>query len=517
MKKLISLLIVLFFIYQPGFSQFDPDASGKSLVRIMVTGSGNANVCSGFVWKKDEWIVTSLHAMKKNGKVQVQYLNKYWRDAKIIKTFPKADLVLLETNLNAKPLAASVLPIKSYSSAKVNFADKIYALGYHGGSEGYRTQSLEKGHAKPETIEYLVAKDESKQLVAHLGIPAIDLPILYLNGSLLPGYSGSPIYNTKGELIGIGDGGLESGQVNVSWAIPASYLDQLENSPTSSLPANIDQLDLLFSAKVEVKAETESPEEIQELFADEYESYVYGDFEFYYTKTRSFEDMYNSTLDPENLQYFVNDFTENNLYLNYNQLNFDIYEDALQGIILAVPAGSPLIYDQTNGIFQADLSKLPLGSYFALEFTGLAGDKFYSDVDMAVDDLLNLIDQAYGASVGGFQEDEDYSYSFQVDENRQMAYILFTGNNLLTNSDGSQMDVNMYLTVLLDDSKVFYTLSTIYIPVYDLGDAVTYGIDCVNYYNENAEYCDYFELLMHVIASTHLTTFANTSVVAKKR
>jgi hypothetical protein len=517
MKKRISIFLLLAVIASFTFAQFDPEQTGKSLVRIMVKGFGTANVCSGFIWEKDEWIVTSLHAMKKNGIIQVQYLNNYWRDAVVIKTLPKCDLVLLKTNLSERPLPYPVKAINSFSS-NVKFPDKIYAQGYHGGAEGYRTQSLEKGHANPETIEYLVVKEESKQLVSQLGVPQKDLPILYLNGSLLPGYSGAPIYNVKGELIGIGDGGLEGGQVNVSWAIPAYFIDDLVNSPSSKLPDNIEDLELLFSASIKIKVDSEDNEEIQKEVASYYQSYAYGDFIFYKTKTRSFQEMYNSSVDPENLSYFQEELKENNIQIDYDQLEFDIYEDVENDVIIAVPEGAGLLYDETNQLFQTDLSYHELGGYFALEFTGLTGDMVYDDIDVAVDDLLNLINQAYGPLVNGFYEDVDYSYVLEIDESREIAYILFSGNNFFINDVGTQLDFKIYMTVLLDDSKVFYTLSTIYLPVYELGDAFTYGIDCVNNYNEvSAEYCDYFELLMHVIASSHLTTFANTNILATKK
>lgn len=513
MKKLISISLILNFIGLIGLAQFNPDATSKSLVRIMVKGSGTANVCTGFIWEKDEWIITSLHAMKKDGTIQVQYLNKYWRDAVVVKTLPKCDLVLLKTNISEKPLSVPVRAIKSYSS-NVKFPDKIYAQGYHGGAEGYRTQALEKGHANPETIEYIVVKKESKRLVANLGVPQKDLPILYLNGSLLPGYSGAPIYNKSGELVGIGDGGLEGGQVNVSWAIPAYFIDDLVNSNTTTLPDNIDQLEMLFSASVKINVESDNNEEIQQELANTYESYTYGDFEFYKTKTRSFNEMYSSSIDPENLSYFEEEFSTNNLHIDYNQLGFDIYEDVINGVIIAIPEGVGIYYDASTGVFEANLSNHELGSYFSLEFTGLAGDHYYEDVDDAADALLSLINQAYGISVNGFYEDEEYSYSLEIDENREIAYILFSGNSFFVNEMGTQLDVKMYLTVLMDENKVFYSLASVYLPVVELGDAVTYGIDCLNNYENTAEYCDYFELFMHVIASSHLTTFANTNVIA---
>jgi len=71
--------------------------------------------------------------------------------------------------------------------------------------------------------------------LARIGFPALDLHILYLEGSLLPGYSGSPVFDPNGRLVGVGDGVLEKGASYMSWIIPAKYLAELESSTSSSL------------------------------------------------------------------------------------------------------------------------------------------------------------------------------------------------------------------------------------------------------------------------------------------
>ena len=63
--------------------------------------------------------------------------------------------------------------------------------------------------------------------------PNIDIQVLSLEGHLLPGHSGAPVLDQNNNLIGIGNGGLEAGTVEISWAVPWS---QIEWQTISSMP-----------------------------------------------------------------------------------------------------------------------------------------------------------------------------------------------------------------------------------------------------------------------------------------
>ena len=274
-------LLILTWIFQVS-AQFKPEQAEKSLVKVMVTGGGKLGVCSGFTWKQKSWVVTSLHAMKPGGIIEVEYPGGNIRDAKVIHVFESADLMMLETNIDAMPLPNDVVVLSGYAGGKPEFGEKIYALGFNGGSLGNQTQVLEKGHADPETLEFLV-RDKDKASLASVGFPSMKIPIYFLSGSLLPGFSGSPIYNTRNELVGIGDGGLERGQMNVSWCIPAFNLDRLETS-SPVLPARLGEATLLYSAEVSIDVNSDDPHQNYQAAARQlekkYKSYSYGDFNF---------------------------------------------------------------------------------------------------------------------------------------------------------------------------------------------------------------------------------------------
>lgn len=505
MIKNNTILTLLLIVYGTAFAQFDPAMTKKSLVRVVVSiNDKESNVCTGFVWKTPAQIVTSLHAMNPTGTIKVLYLNQAWRKAKIKKVLQKADLVLLEILPGEEAVPSGVVPLTSYNDQPIRFGTDIFAMGYNSGAQGSSSRTLKKGYVDPETLDNLIPKSD-KTALARIGFPALDLHILYLEGSLLPGYSGSPVFDPMGRLVGIGDGGLEKGASNVSWIIPAKYLAELESSASSSLPANFGELSQLFSAKSVVDAPVEDIEEFVNEPSREYVPIDAGDFEFYLTKNRSLVEMVETSDDPDNLQKFASELEGMNVSLNYENQRFDIYEDINHGVVLAVPEGKELYYDASGGYFAVNFSS---NSMVGLMYYGSMADYSYTnfeDLTVEVQEWVNTyITQIYGVS--GFTTDEDYSYWLEFEGGRKIAWISMMGNEPLYAADGSTHVIGLYLTLLMSKEKTFLAVSSYFLPVELLQYAQTYGIDCVNpiYY----EQCEYFESLIKVFCAAHLTTFA---------
>jgi hypothetical protein len=513
MTKRLLLIVCLIYVTVISSAQFNPQSAQKSLVKVMVTANGKAGVCSGFVWKKGEWIVTSLHAMKPGGEIQVQYLDQFWRSAKIIKVNVEADLVLLEITGGGVP--AGVTALQAYSSKTLNFGEEIVAIGYNSGSKGSSTRSMKKGFVNPETLHALVPASDRKKIETS-GLPDIHLEIIYLDGSLLPGYSGSPAFDKNGALVGIGDGGLEGGASNVSWIIPAKFLSDLENSPLTSLPANFAKIAQHFSAEVEVAVTTDDPSDIEDVFAQEYKSYDGGDFLFYYTKTRTLEEMYSSSYDPGNIDKIINEFQQSRLYLDYDVMSYDIYEDANNGIVVAIPEGQLFAYDDTYRIFYTDMTGFPQGYYFSLRFEGIKGNFQYQTIEQTAIELVNNISISQGGVTGGFTPEMDYTYTTRIDNNSSIAYIGLVGNNQYLNVDNIMVMKVLYITLLQDEEKAFYSIAELIVPVDAFAYAVNSGIDCVNNYDLSPDYCDYFESYSKIMCGAHLTTFANKQTLSRR-
>lgn len=510
LKFIIALLIII-----PGLTraQFNPEEVRKSLVKVMVKEGNQASVCTGFIWKRGDWIVTSLHAMKPNGSIRVAYLENIWRNARMVKAYKEADLVLLQVEGD---IPAGIRPLIQYEDRKIPYGTEIHTMGYNSGAKGSSSRTLKKGYVNPETLEYLIPEADRRD-IAQAGFPDLSLEIIYLDGSLLPGYSGSPVMDQTGKLVGIGNGGLEGGASNVSWVIPARFLVDLEGSSLSTLPPGFEKVKQTFSANLTVEVQSDDISAIEDKFEEEYVSYAYGDFDFYWTKSRSFSEMYYSAYDPDNMLMFMSEFVDYNLSIDYEVLRYDIYEDINNGIVIAVPEFQDIYYNDADELFEVDLSDYSAGEYFGLVYGGIKDDFRGVQATTVVDEIVQEIDLALGAAVGGFKVDEDYSYNIQIDENNSISWLMMGGNQAIVDDFGTMTTMVLYMTIIIGEKQAFYSIASIIGPVQMLNEAMTTGIDCINYYEYYPEYCDYFESLMHVMGAAHLTTMANKQVVRADR
>lgn len=77
-------------------------------------------------------------------------------------------------------------------------------------------QSVRAIHSLDDTIPNAEEPDELRDRQS----PTLSIMVLDLQAHLLPGHSGAPIVDENNQIIGIGNGGLRSGTVGHSWAIP---------------------------------------------------------------------------------------------------------------------------------------------------------------------------------------------------------------------------------------------------------------------------------------------------------
>ena len=155
----------------------------------------------------------------------------------------------------------------------------------------------------------------------------LEIEILNLEGHPAPGFSGSPVLNTNGQVVGVINGGIESGAGSVSWAIPAAELEELlqqpDYRPTREERNRVAEgSHLLFSADLRASAGPTLSLE---------------GFKLVKRRTRTLAEMQNTTDDPRGLQQLINAIGGGGPALT--DLAFDIYEDTQSGACVAVPSG----------------------------------------------------------------------------------------------------------------------------------------------------------------------------------
>ncbi|MHC4560846.1 MAG: S1 family peptidase, partial [Planctomycetota bacterium] len=62
--------------------------------------------------------------------------------------------------------------------------------------------------------------DPSKKILLKRQSPSLEIMVLDLQTSLVPGHSGAPLLTADGRVFGVANGGLKEGAIEISWAIP---------------------------------------------------------------------------------------------------------------------------------------------------------------------------------------------------------------------------------------------------------------------------------------------------------
>jgi len=497
-----TMILLLLLLGTAVEAALDPGRLGKSTVRITIKEGGQVrSAASGFAWKDPTMIVTSLHVMHRGASAEtIVEFDGYKRRATVLRVLPKADLVLLKIDRPIKGL----VPLVRYRGAKPPYKAPITALGYNSGASGMMTREFRKGHADPEVLRELLPPKDRKELAA-VKIPDIELDIYYLDGSLLPGFSGSPVVDADGVLIGVGNGGLENGASNVSWVIPARFLDELTASGMRTLPASLGKAQQSFSADLQATSD--------------YVEVVYDDFVFVKTKTRSFEELAATSADPDQLWEMNTWVTEELGYtVEAGSLEFDIYEDLNNGIVITVPSGVDLLVGEDEDgdpLLEADYADKHDDSY-SINFYILPTEDAIDpdqDIEEGLDDLADLfLDYMNEIHEVKLVEPDD-ARVIEYFEGQQ--YILRT---IFHDFDGDVESHELnYVNIATNLEFVFLAQGELdrFDGYFEPLRTANFGTDCraPGLNDEQEVVCEEMRVMLQILTSVHLTTFANAQAI----
>jgi len=221
------------------------ERAARSVARVSAMQcEGAKRVGTGFVWRDRAHLVTALHVVAGCRRIAVYFEStKTTSGAQVVRVLRQADLALLQVD---EP--SNVSPLRENTQAPATNAP-VNAIGYFENAPTLSNKNLKV--ALNSTVLKDMLPSHLRQRIRQLGSPSLTVRILRLDGPLLPGLSGGPIVDDKGDIVAIASGGLKNGFVGVSWGIATSYLKELVTSARADAQGDIRTSELFFSQAAE--------------------------------------------------------------------------------------------------------------------------------------------------------------------------------------------------------------------------------------------------------------------------
>ncbi|MCC7440423.1 MAG: trypsin-like peptidase domain-containing protein [Bdellovibrionales bacterium] len=144
----------------------------------------NSSVGSGFLIDGEGYVITNNHVVENASEVTVTLSSKKQFPARIVGTDPKLDVALLQIRDESGKVPRGLAPVRMGDSDAVRIAEPVLAIGNPFGLQHTVTMGIVS--AKNRTI----------------GVGPFD-NFLQTDAAINPGNSGGPLFNLKGEVVGI--------------------------------------------------------------------------------------------------------------------------------------------------------------------------------------------------------------------------------------------------------------------------------------------------------------------------
>jgi S1-C subfamily serine protease len=314
----LAVLAAFLLRTEPSHADAVLERAAASVVKVEA-GSAAA---SGFVWRDSRSVVTALHVVDGQGPISVHYVDRNGRIvassmARVERVLATSDLVLLALD---EPQRREPLPVNA-SPPRVK--EQLDAVGFPLNIAGISNTEVKVRFGGNELRSIL----PPKVLAGFGAYPSTTEEILNLEGNLVPGLSGAPILDSSGRVVGVVDGGLESGAIGISWGIPARFLETLAASTVRELPGARGIAEL-FSA--DLRANVGATRNLQ-------------GGRFVKLRTRSFEELASTADDQLGLFQLAQAFSMQNF--DPMQFRYDIYQDMTTGATVVLPENATLSED----------------------------------------------------------------------------------------------------------------------------------------------------------------------------
>ena len=185
------------------------DKVSQSVVSVRSRTRGNG---SGVVWTSDGLIVTCSHIVRNLDELEVSLGNGKSFQAKVIGNDPYSDIALLKIQANGKNDSISLNPIEIGDSENLKAGQFVLALANPYGEY-------------PSITEGIITSERSSLGGSQWG--TITDNIVITDARLNPGYSGGPLVNVEGKMIGLNAAYVSSRGIAIRASKVRNITDQL--------------------------------------------------------------------------------------------------------------------------------------------------------------------------------------------------------------------------------------------------------------------------------------------------
>jgi serine protease Do len=183
-----------------------PGGQGGPMQEIPARGAG-----SGFIVSSDGYILTNAHVVKGADEVEVKLIDKRKYTAKVVGADPRTDVAVIKITANNLPVVTLGDP------GKLRVGEAVAAIGSPFGFENSVTAGIVSAKGRSLPSESYV-------------------PYIQTDVAINPGNSGGPLFNMKGEVVGINSQiySRSGGYQGVSFAIPIDVAMEVVNQLKST-------------------------------------------------------------------------------------------------------------------------------------------------------------------------------------------------------------------------------------------------------------------------------------------
>lgn len=385
---LLSLCLPAAAAAQSPSAQLVSDARGDvGLVVATQCADGNDRSGTAFVWPAANQVVTARHVVAGCDQIAVQFSNHGRFMAEPLREIRAQDVIALQLE------SAVGATVQTVTTDAPPVHSRVAAVGFALGAPTADDKLLTVTTANdppPARLKQMLP-DSERQLIQQNGPWDLDTAIIRLDGNLTHGHSGAPLFDHAGRVVAVGAGGLQSGASGIVWAVSASYLTNAGNWTDIGPGQRVDP-ENAFTFSVQ-------PPQAR------LDQVSCGDFTLSLSRTSGFAEIAAAADDPNGL-YQVQTAVGFGYPIDFDAMQFDIWEDLQSGAVVPLPQGTRP--QQGEGGCTADA-----GNGVTIWIRSFDGsdrpDDFYQ-----LNEFSALLENDVNSALGLLFPDPNFTYSYPI-------------------------------------------------------------------------------------------------------